>query len=54
MIYLPYDKNGGDVEIRTLGTASRSVDFESTAFDHSATSPHKIGDVNMELIDGLL
>lgn len=32
--------NGGEGEIRTHGTASRSVDFESTAFDHSATSPH--------------
>ena len=33
------NKNGGEGEIRTHGTASRSVDFESTAFDHSATSP---------------
>ena len=35
-----FDINGGEGEIRTHGTASRSVDFESTAFDHSATSPH--------------
>jgi hypothetical protein len=31
--------NGGEIGIRTLGTASGSTDFESAAFDHSAISP---------------
>lgn len=30
---------GGEIGIRTLGTASGTTDFESAAFDHSAISP---------------
>ena len=30
---------GGEEGIRTPGTRERTIDFESTAFDHSATSP---------------
>jgi hypothetical protein len=30
---------GGEGGIRTLGTLSRTPDFESGTFDHSATSP---------------
>ncbi len=30
---------GGDEGIRTLDTVARIHDFESRAFDHSATSP---------------
>ena len=30
---------GGEGGIRTPGTRERTIDFESTAFDHSATSP---------------
>jgi hypothetical protein len=31
--------HGGEGEIRTLGTVSRTTDFKSVALDHSATSP---------------
>ena len=36
-----YNKNncGGERGIRTPGTHKRTIDFESTALDHSATSP---------------
>ena len=30
---------GGERGIRTPGTHERTIDFESTAFDHSAISP---------------
>jgi hypothetical protein len=30
---------GGEGGIRTHGTENRTTDFESVAFDHSATSP---------------
>ena len=30
---------GGERGIRTPGTRERTIDFESTAFDHSAISP---------------
>ena len=30
---------GGEREIRTPGTRKSTIDFESTAFDHSAISP---------------
>jgi hypothetical protein len=30
---------GGEGRIRTDGTPKRTLDFESSAFDHSATSP---------------
>lgn len=33
------DFNGGQGEIRTHGTPKRTLDFESSAFDHSATCP---------------
>ena len=31
--------DGGEGGIRTPGTCIRTIDFESTALDHSATSP---------------
>ena len=31
--------NGGEGGIRTLGTLARSLDFESSPFGHSGTSP---------------
>ena len=31
--------DGGEGGIRTPGTLKRTIDFESTALDHSATSP---------------
>ena len=30
---------GGEGGIRTLGTVARALDFESSPFDHSGTSP---------------
>ena len=33
---------GGEGGIRTPGTCKRTIDFESTALDHSATSPNQI------------
>ena len=36
----PPRASGGEGGIRTLGTRERTTDFESAAFDHSATSPH--------------
>jgi hypothetical protein len=33
------DFHGGEGGIRTLDTVARMPDFESGAFDHSATSP---------------
>ena len=33
--------NGGEGGIRTPGTRKRTTDFESAAFDHSATSPDR-------------
>ena|GEM_PF-7107228 len=32
--------SGGEGGIRTLGTVSRTHDFESSPFDHSGTSPN--------------
>ena len=32
---------GGERGIRTPGTRKRTIDFESTAFDHSAISPRQ-------------
>ena len=34
--------DGGEGGIRTPGTRKRTIDFESTALDHSATSPKQI------------
>ena len=34
---------GGEGGIRTPGTRERTIDFESTALDHSATSPKRMG-----------
>ena len=36
---------GGEGGIRTPGTRKRTIDFESTALDHSATSPKSDGKV---------
>ena len=33
--------NGGEGGIRTHGTENRTLDFESSPFDHSGTSPAK-------------
>ena len=35
--------DGGEGGIRTPGTHKRTIDFESTALDHSATSPRQMG-----------
>ena len=35
--------DGGEGGIRTPGTRKRTIDFESTALDHSATSPKLMG-----------
>ena len=37
--YCLYDSNGGEGGIRTHGTDNRTLDFESSPFDHSGTSP---------------
>ncbi len=37
-------RHGGEGEIRTHGTVSRTTDFKSVALDHSATSPCSCGD----------
>jgi hypothetical protein len=37
--YLRFAKTGGEGGIRTLGTVSRTHDFQSCTFDHSVTSP---------------
>ena len=34
--------DGGEGGIRTPGTRKRTIDFESTALDHSATSPKQM------------
>ncbi len=34
---------GGEAGIRTLGTVTGTPHFECGAFDHSATSPQKVG-----------
>lgn len=34
--------SGGEEGIRTLDTVARIHDFESRAFDHSATSPRRL------------
>ena len=38
---------GGEGGIRTPGTRKRTIDFESTALDHSATSPKSDGKVQI-------
>ena len=40
---------GGERGIRTPGTHERTVDFESTAFDHSAISPQWWGEDSVDL-----
>ena len=35
--------DGREGGIRTPGTRKRTIDFESTALDHSATSPKQMG-----------
>jgi hypothetical protein len=35
-------RTGGEGRIRTDGTPKRTLDFESSAFDHSATSPDSV------------
>ena len=39
-VFLGEDKIGGRGGIRTPGTVPRTLDFESSAFNRSATSPH--------------
>ncbi len=36
--------HGGEGEIRTHGNLAATLDFESSAFDHSATSPDVLCD----------
>ena len=40
---------GGERGIRTPGTHERTIDFESTAFDHSAISPQWWGEDSVDL-----
>ena len=40
---------GGERGIRTPGTRERTIDFESTAFDHSAISPWYGGEDSVDL-----
>ncbi len=40
---------GGERGIRTPGTRERTIDFESTAFDHSAISPQGWGEDSVDL-----
>ena len=39
---------GGERGIRTPGTHERTIDFESTAFDHSAISPWYEGEDSID------
>ena len=39
---------GGERGIRTPGTRERTIDFESTAFDHSAISPWYKGEDSID------
>ena len=39
--------SGGGGGIRTPGTLKRTIDFESTALDHSATSPMQIKNIEV-------
>ena len=41
--------DGGEGGIRTPGTRKRTIDFESTALDHSATSPEQVGSLKIGL-----
>ena len=41
--------DGGEGGIRTPGTRKRTIDFESTALDHSATSPEQVGTLKKDL-----
>ena len=43
MSYVGLIGTGGEGGIRTPGTCKRTIDFESTALDHSATSPKQMG-----------
>ena len=36
---------GGEGGIRTHGTVNRTLDFESSPFDHSGTSPSAAGEI---------
>ena len=44
------NKVGGERGIRTPGTREHTIDFESTAFDHSAISPWKGEEVQLIFI----
>ena len=43
ILYNNFSILGGEGGIRTPGTRKRTIDFESTALDHSATSPKQMG-----------
>ena len=43
------NKVGGERGIRAPGTRERTIDFESTAFDHSAISPWYGGEDSVDL-----
>ncbi len=44
--------NGGEGGIRTLGRVAPTLDFESSTFDHSATSPDSVSFVEAAILSG--
>lgn len=43
---------GGEGGIRTLGRVAPTLDFESSTFDHSATSPDSVSFVEAAILSG--
>ena len=46
--------SGGEGGIRTLGRVAPTLDFESSTFDHSATSPESVSSVDGHILSGAL
>ena len=44
--------DGGEGGIRTLGRVAPTLDFESSTFDHSATSPDSVSFVEAAILSG--
>lgn len=51
---MDYNKQiaGGEGGIRTLGRVAPTLDFESSTFDHSATSPDSVSFVEAAILSG--
>ena len=51
---MDYNKQiaGGEGGIRTLGRVAPTLDFESSTFDHSATSPDSVSFVEATILSG--